>query len=508
MNARHSHYTSRTLLVALSAVLLCAQAALAQGHWGEGVNIAGEAANAGLGHEAEASIGGKFTSGNFRSPSMGKTLWSAQADAAAVSSFEDLYLSGTFGFDLSYGTGMMGSMFSDPGFYPFDILEFTPGDKLKQTYNIGGGFAWKNGSAWTPGATVAFQGINYAKRKDLRHTTYRQEFDIAPSVHYDGGAFQLGLTGIFRKNSEFITAEQVGQTKAESYMAFLDKGMRYGTMQVWDGSGVHLNEEGVNRFPVKQYTYGAALQASYGKLLYADVEYTRSSGEVGEKGYTWFRFPGESLETKLILTLPGDGMVHNITVNYQWHSMENNETVTEKVTEGGVTTPRVYGSNLIFRHKDMSTGVRYALAHKNGWKAQGGVSFDHARDLSTLMYPYFDDDRSLHLILSAGGSVGLGNFLIRGNFRFIQKIGERSHVMDLADENLGVKEPPTRLQDWWDREQEAADATRFVLNAAVRYSFRNGLYLEAETLWIHAFKVVLLSGNDRQTSGLKFGYNF
>ena len=201
-------------------------------------------------------------------------------------------------------------------------------------------------------------------------------------------------------------------------------------------------------------------------------------------------------------------MVHNITAAYEWHSMENNEVVTEKVTEGGVTTPRIYGSNTVFRHRDMTAGVQYALGHKNGWRAMGGISFEHARDLSTLMYPYFDDDRSTHLTLNAGGAVAIGRFLIRANLRFIQKIGEHSHVVDVADASLGVKDPPTRLQDWWDREQEAADATRYILVAAVRYIFPSGIYLEANTFWIHAFKVVLISGNDRQTSGLKLGYNF
>ena len=160
MNARHNHFTSR-LLVSLG-VVLCAQTAFAQNPWAEGINIAGEAVGTAIGHEADASIGGKFTSGNFRSPSMGKTLWSAEAQAEAIASYEDLYLAGVFGFDLTYGTEMMGSMFSEPGFYPVDVLEFTPGNKVKQTYSIGGGFAWKNGSRWTPGAAVTFQGINYA----------------------------------------------------------------------------------------------------------------------------------------------------------------------------------------------------------------------------------------------------------------------------------------------------------------------------------------------------------
>ena len=508
MNARHNHFTSRTLLVASLSVVLCAQAAYAQNLWEEGRNIAGTAQGAGTGQEADAYIGGKFTSGEFRSPSMGKTVWNAVAHAQAVSAYDDLYLTGDFGFDLAYGTQMMGSMFSDPGFYPVDMLEFTPGNKVKQTYSIGGGLAWKNSSAWTPGITVAFQGINYAKRKDLRHTTYRQDFEITPSVHYKADSFEAGISAVLGKNSEFITAEQVGQAKAESYMAFLDKGMRYGTMQVWDGSGTHLNEPGVNRFPVKQYTYGAALQASFGDFLYADAEYLRTSGEVGEKGYTWFRFPGQSVSAKLIAAIHGDDMAHIIKAEYQWNAMENHETVTEKVTEGGVTTPRVYGSNLVYRHKDMSAGLSYQGAHKNGWNVAGGASLEHARDLGTLMYPFFDDDRSLHLRLNAGGSVVLDRFLIRANLTFIQKLGEHSHVVDFADDNLGLTSTPFRLQDWWDREQEAQDATRFILNAAVRYTFNSGIYIEAACNWIHAFKVVLISGNDRQTTGLKLGYNF
>ena len=81
MNAARNHFTSK-LLVTLG-VLVCAQSIWAQSLWELGSNVAGEALGVEIGKEAEASIGGEFTSGEFRTPSMGKTLWSAKAQAEA-----------------------------------------------------------------------------------------------------------------------------------------------------------------------------------------------------------------------------------------------------------------------------------------------------------------------------------------------------------------------------------------------------------------------------------------
>ena len=219
MNAKHNPSTGKWLLTLLGLVLF-AQLSPAQEAWRDGRNIAGAAREApATGQTANALIGAKFTSGSFRSPSDGSTLWTGLAKASAESRYEDLFLTGNFGFELTQGSEMTGSMFTHPGYYPIDVLEFTPGTKLRQTYDIGGGLAWKNASRWTPGGTVRFQGINYAKRKDLRHTTYRQELEFVPSVAYTGEGWMVGLSYIFGKTSEFIAAEQVGQAKAESYIA-------------------------------------------------------------------------------------------------------------------------------------------------------------------------------------------------------------------------------------------------------------------------------------------------
>ena len=51
---------------------------------------------------------------------------------------------------------MSGSMFIHPGFYPVDILEFTPGRKDLQTYSFMGGIATNLNPNWRLGGKIDF----------------------------------------------------------------------------------------------------------------------------------------------------------------------------------------------------------------------------------------------------------------------------------------------------------------------------------------------------------------
>jgi len=470
--------------------------------------VAGEAVGAELGQSADAFIGGSYTSGEFRDPSDAKTAWVGEVSAEAVSSYKTLYLKGNFGFELFRGSQMMGSMFVEPGFYPIDVLEFTPGTKVRQNYDVGGGLAWKNGSRWTPGGVFRFRGVNYAKRKDLRHTTYRQEMEIIPSIHYKGDFIQLGFSGVFEKNSEFITAEQVGQARSEPYLAFLDKGLKYGTLQVWDASGIHLKEAGVDRLPVKEIKYGAAIQTSLGELFYGDVEYTHSDGLVGEKGYNWFRFNKHEILYKLIFNFKSKSAAHQLRTDIAYGHMNSYETVLEKVTVGGVTTPKEYGSNLIYRTRDLMIAQSYELHHNNGWIVGASATFNRFMDLSTLIYPYYDDDRANYLHLTLKGEVPIWKFVINSEVILHKLIGSHWHFKEDIDESIGVITMPYRLEEWKAMQDAYTDSTQFEILLSLRYNIGHCLYAEAGCTWKHAFNVVDLPGCDRQTTYIKFGYNF
>ena len=506
MNVRRSRCTmrSRFLLILIGAALAVPVFAQ-EDPWREGVNLGGITVAEG----ADARLCGKFTSGDFRLPSEGGQLWAAGASAEAETLKKGLVLVGNFGFDMVYGNGMMGSMFTEPGYYPVDILEFTPGPKTKQAYDIGGGIAWRNSSRWTPSVTARFRGVNYSKRKDLRHTTYRQETGLVPSLLYEGDGFRIGASYLFEKTSEFIQAEQIGSATAETYYAFLDKGMRYGTYQAWNGSGVHLAEAGVDRFPVKEFSNGLALQASV-RPFYADVSYSLTDGEIGEKGFTWFRFPGAKAEAKFIWTLETGAGTHAFLARYQWQRQQLYESVLERETVGGVTTPKYYGQNLILQHRSFTAGPSWQFAHKDGWSLQAGLDFIRTRDLSTLMYPFWDLDESTLMRLEVSAQIPLGNFLVLASFGGGNKLGSHNHVVDTDDENIGVSSTPFRLTDWWDPEQEFTDASRVTVGLGLRYTLPGTvpLYFEAGANFLKAFKVTLLPGTYRQTTHIAIGYSF
>ena len=508
MNAKHSLYTSRLVLL-LAGAVLCVPALRAQDAWDGSRNVAGLATDEPDSKEAEACIFGKFTSGDFRTWSEGKTLWTAGAAAHAQTQLKDLVMTGSFGFMQEEGTQMMGSMFSKPGYYPIDVLEFTPGNKSRQTYDIAGGLAWKNRSRWIPGLSVRFQGINYAKRKDLRHTTYRQELEVTPSVLYRGDGWRLGATFVAGKNSEFVQAEQIGPASADTYYAFLDKGLRYGTYQAWDGSGIHLAEPGVDRLPVYELTQGLALQFSLDGKLFAQLEYLRSHGEAGEKGYTWFRFPRQHWAGQLQYNFYERDICHSIGLDYSWTDTRLNETILEKVTEGGVTTPSILGSNRIFADKTFEMSLVYKMERADGLSLNASLLIDRNNSLSTLMYPYMDLDGGTHLFFSLDSRIPLARrwelkagFLVGG--------GAYSEQMSMTTaEPIGVSTTPFRLTDWFETEEEVADALRVQLSLALRYNLaRLPLYIEAGFDGTRALEHQLAPGLYRQTSYLQIGYKF
>ena len=92
-------------------------------------------------------------------------------------------------------------MFIHPGFYPVDVLEFTPGHKDLQTHAFMGGIATDIAPNWRLGGKIDFSAANYSKRKDLRHTNYRLDLTVAPSVMYHSGELAIGFSYIFNKTA-------------------------------------------------------------------------------------------------------------------------------------------------------------------------------------------------------------------------------------------------------------------------------------------------------------------
>ena len=192
------------------------------------------------GATGKAGVYGGYEAGGYHPAFAPASLWKAGASAQGTHHGENTSFTGSFSFEQVEGKEQFTSVFLEPGYFPVDVLEFTPGDKTRQTYKLGGGFATTFAEEFAFGVKADYTAANYAKRKDIRHTTYGMDLQVEPTVAIVGdNGVGLSAAYVFRKRTETIDAEQVGAATDQSYFAFLDKGMRYGTYQVWDGDGIH-----------------------------------------------------------------------------------------------------------------------------------------------------------------------------------------------------------------------------------------------------------------------------
>lgn len=469
--------------------------------WNESRNVTGIRQDSISRSYAEAS--GTYRSGEFRDTWEAQKGWSAGAVTASIRHLENLSLKGSFSFRQTEGYGMCGSMFIDPGFYPVDILEFTPGRKTLQTYSFDGGISYDLAERWRIGAYMDFESANISKRKDLRHTNWQLDMTVAPGLMYHNGDFAVGATYIFRKTSESIKAEQIG-TAESSYYAFLDKGMMYGVYSVWSGSGLHLSEAGVNGFPVKDFSNGAAMQVQYGGL-FAEVEYLATSGTIGEKEYIWFRFPGQEINGRVGFRHKGLKSTHYARVGVSHKSIGMDESILEKVSENGVTTVHNHGSNRIFANAVTTLSPEYEFV-ADRFELRAGIDVEWEGSLSSQMYPYIYRQNVLTWESYADALLHTGRFDI--GLYLAYGSGAVKESDRLANEDSGVQTVPFRLQEWYDKQMEYRTSSLLRSGLSVRYNFLNGIYLKAEGRWTRGLRIVALAGADRLATTLGIGYEF
>ena len=514
MNAKYSHCMSRRALAAVAA-LCFALAALAQTRpydralrdnpWLAGSNAAGlrEVRTGSISYAelyAGASRGGFHRSWEADSP------WEAGAEAATVKHLDRFSMKGEFSFGQMSGPDMCGSMSLRPGYFPLDVLEFTPGRKTRQTYAFDGAVSIDLAGGWRLGSSMDFTSANYAKRKDLRHTDYLLDMTVSPGVTYTtpSGDLTLGVNYIYRKTSESIVAEQVG-TGESSYYAFLDKGLYYGKYEVWSGSGVHLDEAGVQGFPQQEQFQGVGLQTGFGKSYYADFEYLYGSGTAGEKQSVWYRFPSHNINGRLVEIFRFPGRTLYLREYYGWRYQTNDETVLEKVVSGGVTVTEELGSNRILAREIVREGIEAEVV-RPGFEQRMALDIESVDATASQMYPYVTE--------CAYGTwkVSYSPAWYRGDFDFGCGAGFGSGWIDekdsLAAEDSGVLTEPFRLQDYYDMEMQYITASKADLTAFLRWNLPRGIYVEADGAFRYAFGAGLPGGNSRVSATLKLGWTF
>ena len=469
--------------------------------WNAGENVTGIRMDSISSSYAE--LYGKNNHGDFYHSYEAEKSWNAGAIAKSITHLKGYSLTGSFSFNHTSGKDMSGSMFIQPGFYPVDILEFTPGRKNLQRYAFMGGIASDIAPNWRLGGKIDFAASNYSKRKDLRHTNYRLDLKVAPSVMYHSGDLAIGFSYMFSKNSESVKAEVIGTTE-NSYNAFLDKGLMYGAYEAWDGSGIHLSESGINGFPIKELSNGGALQLQW-KRFYGDIEYTYSSGSAGERDAIWFKFPTHRIASHLSYHFKQGKKEHFLRLNLQWSHLVNNENVINKETVNGITTTYINGSNRIFERDAFSVHPEYVFISPRT-EVRLGTHISTFKRLTTQMYPYVASEKMLCTQTYVSSVFHIGKFDLKAAASFaIGNSTEKSRVIT-TDTEPG--DPPYRLTDYYNLQNEYATAPQATLRLGLRYHFNHGIYAEVQGSYTRGFNLHYIDGSSRWNETIKLGYTF
>ena len=470
MNGKNSHCMSKRILFLIAWLLSFAASAQTYDKaylgnpWNDGKGATGLRLNRLEGAFAETY--GSFVKGNLRSSSEAASAWTAGIKTAAVRHFGRFSAAGSFGYEQFWGRNMAGSMLIRPAYYPVDVYEFTPGPKVRQTYLMSGALCADISESWRIGTRLAFTSANLAKLKDLRHTTYLMDFSVLPGIQYHRDRFAVALNYLYARSVETIRAEQVG-TKVASYEAFLDKGLFYGVGQLWTGSGVHLDETGVDGFPLREQMHGVSLQLSQGNF-YAGVLARLRSGQAGEKQRVWYRFRGWDLDADAEYRFKTAGGSHSLHASFDFLSQGNNEYALEQKTEGGVTTTVTLGSNRVFGRSTAKAALRYAFTGRvMGFSLTG--SFLDREGAASVMYPYLSTQRVWIPSVDARVSALAGPVAFRLDLGWAcGKLSEQDTQVPHTVEPVSV---PQRLERYFVRYREHMTCQKIVVAPGLRWRF-------------------------------------
>lgn len=503
MSVKHSLFINRVAPAVMALCLPLVVSAqkydrlLKRNLWNDGSNIASLRIDTLSFSEASLSVSAE--SGDFRSSDQSASEFGGAVLARSVSHLKGFSMTGSFGFSDTEALGMCGSMFVEPGYFPVDVSEFTPGRKSLQRYLVSGGIAVPLSSSWLVGASLDFKSTNASKRKDLRYTGYKLDLEFAPSILYMSDKFSAGLSLSAGRNTEIINAEQIG-TSDTTPMAFFNEGLWFGNYQAWTGSSVHLKEAGVNGLPVYKNTLGAAAQLSSGGL-FAEAGVTFSHGEVGERQNIWYRFGGP----EYFLTLDYRTGRHTIRTSASYESGEVSKSILDKVTSGGVVLVKEYGSNRILESGILNAGISYEWTDG---ETEVGVcaSLSDRRDVGSMRYPYVFGREIVRGEAGAYAVVPIGKWEIRCDAGF--GMGHaRNSSWSVSDGGSDV-EPPFRHEELYAVAEEYATVPRMDAAAGVARYFGKGLFAALRGSAVKAFSPVVISGSWRYGVGIEFGLTF
>ena len=252
---------------------------------------------------------------------------------------------------------------------------------------------------------------------------------------------------------------------------------------------------------------GLAAQVQY-KDFFAEAEYLHSDGKIGEKEYIWFVFPGNAANLRMEYKHNGNRGCHYARLDLGWDGRTMDETVLEKVTEGGVSNVVNHGQNKILTQRGWNLKPEYEyVSVEDGVEVLAKAQIGVREEAASQMYPYVDWQR----LMNYGADVRVKYYwgLVALTAEAGYAAGKVLEDSWTTDAQAGVQTAPFRLQDYHDWQIEYATAPRLKAGLSLRcYVWGRLLYVQADARLTHAFALKHVASPDRLATALRIGYEF
>lgn len=428
--------------------------------------------------QGEAALWGGVEQGRFRSVDMPLFQWSAGARAAGVRHGKNTSWKGSLSIEQKTGMEMASSMFLEPGYFPVDLLEFTPGTKSRETGRLEAGFLTDLGYEWAAGIKGSVQAAYSGKRTDLRHSAFGLSIRLEPTVTYVmDDNMGLASSYVFRLRTEQVHAKKTGE---DTPSLFLDKGMRYG--EFVDAAGA---------FPVMELSHGFS-ELFYSEEFTAGLEWLWKRGQAGAAGFGKFKFPGSTVSVFVEQSFLADNTDHRYRISY------GRERDQLRAIDAD-------GSTALSDRLSRRFGLRYEARFLHGAVKGVGIDLDGRRWV----------ERSA---LSGGDQTkrNLGSATLFSSFSFgpvdlkVEALAGGGLWRDRGRSRSEVEDTDYRQTDNWLKQMDYQMVPRIGAGGVLtwRIAAVKGLFLQLDGQWNRALRLTKMGGYNREIGNLTVGYKF
>ena len=427
------------------------------------------------------------------------------------------------------GKGMNGSVFLDPYYVPFNIVEISDDNKGKkelEQYHLVGAISAEVYTGLRLGGKIDYLAGNYAKFKDPRHKNTIMDMFLTLGGSYQlNSKIEIGANYFYRRGTEGLNYKAYGNTDHQ-YFYLIDFGAFYGRKELLGNSGYTDVDAGSTR-PVFNEFQGASLQLnidlSPSISLFNEFTYKSRNGYYGSKSSTsiqYTRHEGNILEYNGTFALKKDNDLHSIRIVGNQEKLDNYEKIYKIVTIPGASTIiEYYGETPMMEKKNIRAGLEYTgnldiVNNHPTWAIKGGVDFS-SMEQTVSIYPYYRKQtiRSYAANISAGKNIFSGKNIYGITLGAIYGSGSGTPKTDglYATPSSSQKEPESSDLYLY-REYEYLTASRFGINAGFKYttpvSQNVNIYAGLDCAFTKATGIEYLHGSSFASGTIKIGCSF